>query len=843
MERKFTTKLCALVVVALFVIVSGAALIGTLQKSGPVYGSIKLPFQSNPWTTELNVSISRVAYITQPPQWQFSASNHSVKQAYKDSTAWVTNNSGYQFFVWNSTTSTAPSPASLNFNVSSYIGSSVKYMFLASRFAVNGTGATAYIEMSESSQTAAPAGAADNALNSAATAANNVIIIALTEHNASTYVPTVDYYAENSKGYQNYTTYTFGTNISSLQFYDFMINAQPGGTVVSIMNGTGSVVDTSSTLYPVLDGNLTKVAYASYVIVAAASTAGDMGILNYAYLVDHNSIVYSSSVATAGVASALTESIAPFDPGASQGNFTQQPNATNSYSSTAISSSDFTSIVNSSSNASRQSSLINPAYLPAANQTEVLPTQALTSMRTNSSVPSTVTANLYLTSWTQKSINASIMSFLQGYIGSRISVPANDVFIISYLVDAKSFNTNFSSATMKQVGDYIYNAAPGILQSNHLSLVDVQSGAIAAGAAIGDFWTPHGPVAPEIISPGMMLNPYTGAVYSSAIAAGFPAGSYIGAASVVVPGQAPFYGFAADGAPIFGASFNPFGLSGAASAVGSFLQSGAKAISNAVKPVSSLPTDIYTIKQSAGSAIGSDLTSFAHDMSQATNSVMPFLGGVEGQVSTSVGGTISHTLSGVSNGLASFRSGAAGAIAAGVSDIHQQVFSIGATVSHLGANATHGLYTTAKSFVSDANAVISPIVTSVKNIPGALNSTAQVIGKTVLAAGQSMFSSASKLGSQILTEGQNALDTVGNGFVKLTNGSLQWEANAFGAIGHALSSPFTFFGSMSSSITHILLYVAIGGVVIVIIIVGLYVFTHDGKSKGRRKSSSKSRRR
>ena len=826
---------------ALFVAVSGAALIGTLQTSGPVYGSIKLPFQSNPWTTELNVSISRVAYITQPSQWLFNADNHSVKQAYSDSTAWVTNNSGYQFFTWNSTTSTAPNPASLNFNMSSYMGSSVKYMFLSSRFAVNGTGTTAYIEMSESSQTAAPAGATDNALNSAATAANNVIIIKLTEHNATTYVPTVNYYAENTKGYQNYTTYSFSANISSLQFYDFMINAQSTGTVVSIMNGTGSVVDTSSTLYPVLDGNLTKVEYASYVIVAAASTTGDMGILNYAYMVDHNSVVYSSSVATAGVASALSESIAPFDPGASQGNFTQSPNATNSYSSTSMSSSDFTSIVNSSSNASRQSSLINTAYLPSANQTQVLPTQALTSIRTNESVPSTVTANLYLTSWTQKSINASITSFLQSYIGNRISVPANDVFIISYLVDAKSFNTNFSSATMTQVGDYIYNAAPGILQSDHLSLVDTQSGAIAAGAAIGDFWTPNGPVAPEIINTGMMLNPYTGAQYSSAIAAGFPAGSYIGVASVVVPGQAPFYGFAADGSPIFGAAFNPFGLSGAASAVGNFFQSGAKAISNSVKPIGSIPADIYTIKQSSGNAVGPDLTSFAHDLSKATNSVMPFLGGVEGQVSTSVGGTISHTLSGVSNGLASFRSGAAGAIAAGVRNIHQQVFSIGATMGHIGTNITHGIYATNKAFVSDANAVISPITSSVKNIPGVLNSTAQVIGKTVVAPAESMFASANKLGSQILTEGQNALDTVGNGYFRLVNGTLNYGANAFGAIGHAVTSPFTFFGSMASSITHILLYVAIGGVVIVLIIVGLYVFTHDGKHRGRRKSGSRKR--
>ena len=834
-----------MIVVALFIATAGAALFGTHEKAGPVYGSIKLPFVSNPWSTELNVSISRVAYITQPAQWQFHASNHSVKQSYVDSTAWVTNNSNYQFFVWNKTGTTAPSAASLNFNTASYMGSSIKYAFLDSRFSVNGTGTTAYIEMSESSQTAAPAGSADNALNSAATAANNVVIISLTEHNASTYVPTVNYYAENAKGYQNYTTYTFGTNISSLQFYDFMINVQSSGTVVSIMNGTGAMVDTSSTLFPVLDGNITKVSYVSYVIAAAASTAGDMGILNYAYLVDQNSVVYSSSVATAGVASALTESIAPFDPGAVASNFTQAPNATKSFSSTAMSSNDFTSIVNSSTNASRTSSLINPKYLPAANQTQVLSTQALTSMRTNSSIPSTITANLYLTSWTQKSINASIMTFLQGYIGAKISVPANDIFIISYLIDAKSFDTNFSSATMTQVGDYIYNAAPGILQSNHLSLVNSQTGAIAAGAAIGDFWTPHGPIAPEIIGLGMVRNTYTGAVYSGAIAAGFPSGSYVSGASIVVPGQAPFYGFAADGAPIFGASFNPFGLSGAASAVGSFLQSGAKAISNAIYPPATATlingaasgNQVYTIRQASNNPIGSFLGGFSKDISKATNSVMPFLGGVEGQISTSVGGTISHTLSGVSQGLASFRSGAAGAIAAGVNSIHQQVFSLGTTMAHVGQNVTHGIYTTAGSFARDANAVISPIVATVKNLPGAINSTAWKAFNTVGAIGESAANALKYDASGILSAGQNALDAVGNSLTKLANGSANWAANAFGAIGHALTSPFSFLGSLASSITHILLYVAIGGVVIVLLIVGLYVFTHNDKH--RRKGSKR----
>ena len=818
--------------------VAGAAALG--GGHGPEYAAINLPFSSNPWTTKLNVSISRVSYITEPSQWIFSAANHTVKPKYTDSTAWVTNNSGYQFAIWNSTTSTAPSPAVFNFTVGSSLGSTVSYIFTDTRAAVNGTGATSYIEVSESGQSAAPTGSALNSPNSAATAKQNIIFVQLTEHNATTYVPTVGYYASNSKGYQNYTTYSFAENISSLQMYDFLFNIQKTYAVVSIMNGTGAIVDTSGNLYPVLSGNLSKVEYLTDILAPAASTAGDMMILDYSYLVDNSPIVYAPSVAVAGVASSFASTIAPFDPGTARSNFTQNANASNSYSSTTVASSDFPTIVNSSSNATKTSSLISPSLLPSANQTQVLSSQALAKPRTTSALPGSVSTTLYLTSWTRAGINESIRSFLQGYIGGKINVPADDVQIVSYLIDYEGFDINFSASTMSQVGDYIYNAVPGILQSNHLSLVNTQTSAIVAGAAIGNFWSLGGPIAPAVVN-GMIENPLTGTIYGSPMAAGFPAGSYIMGGSIVVPGQAVFYGFAADGLPIFSASFNPFGaLSGAASSVASFFQSAGSTVANSATTVAqSANSGLYAIKQVTGSAVGSDLNNFATQTEQAVNSVMPFMGGALGQVSTDVSGTLSHSLSGVGNGLASFRSSAAGAIAAGVSHINQGILSLGTTMSHVGTNITRGVYSTAGTFTKDANAVISPLVTTVKNLPGDINATAYKIGSTSLAVGESLWSAADKLGSEIQTGGQNALNAIGNSFSKLANGSYNWMVNPFGAIANALTSPFSFMGTMATSVAHILEIVAVAGAAIVIVIVAVWYFTHDGK---RRKSRGTRRR-
>ena len=311
-----------------------ASVMGVLFPGHPAeLKTIAMPaslLNTNPVNTQLNITIGRVAYITQPTEWLYNAQSSVPVSFVNPTSSWTLNNSGYLFMVNNSTSATAPSPEVANFPVASDLGSTISYIFVDSRVAVNGTGETAYLVVSESAQTGAPSTTA-NTLSTSAGAAQNVIFVEI-----SNYAVSVGYYASvlggNGKYYQNYTSYSFsGLTLMALWFYDFYINMQPTGTYVSIVNATGTVIATSPQLSPVLEGNLSKVAYISYIHAPAASTSGDMLILDYAYLVDHN--VAPVSPVLSGAMAGLPSIIAPFDPNATAANYTTNPNATNSYPS------------------------------------------------------------------------------------------------------------------------------------------------------------------------------------------------------------------------------------------------------------------------------------------------------------------------------------------------------------------------------------------------------------------------------------------------------------------------------------------------------------------------------
>ena len=285
---KFATMVTLVIIVA--------SVMGVLFPGHPAeLKTIAMPaafLSTAPLTTNLNVTVGRVAYITQPTEWLYSANSPQPASFVNPTTSWTLNNSGYLFMVNNSTSTTAPSPEVANFPVASDLGSTVSYIFIDSRVAVNGSGETAYIVISELSQAGAPSTTA-NTLSTSAGAAQNIIFIEI-----SNYAVSVGYYASvlggNGKYYQNYTSYSFsGISLMPLWFYDFYVNIQPTGTYVSIVNATGTVIATSPQLSPVLEGNLSKVAYISYVHAPAASSSGDMLILDYAYLVDHNAVSYT----------------------------------------------------------------------------------------------------------------------------------------------------------------------------------------------------------------------------------------------------------------------------------------------------------------------------------------------------------------------------------------------------------------------------------------------------------------------------------------------------------------------------------------------------------------------
>ncbi len=838
--KKFR-KLVALAVMAVLIATIG---VGSYASAQPVTTELSLPsIVGNPANVTLNVTLSQISYITQPTQWL--ESNISQEKAYyTNSTNWVVPNSGYEFIVNNSTTSTAPSNSAINFPVASSLGSTINYMFADSRLSFNGTGETDYYILSESNWTTAPS-ASNNVKSASAGASQNAIDVIIAKNNATTVTVSVGYFAWDSAGYQNYTIYSFSSlYLNDLQWYDFMIYVQSTGTTVSIMNATGSVIATSSILTPVLDGNFTKISTVSYIASFAASTAGDMLILDYAYIVDHNTYQTASpSVLVGAIGQSNTSiAIAPFDPGATpQSSYTQNPNASGNYLSTNVSLSDFSSITNSSTVAAINSGKINTSLAPAANSTLALSPAVMTDVRTASYLPTSITTNLYVTTWTAAGINTAIVQYLQGTIGAMIGVVPNYVNIISYTTTAMGLNIVLSNSTMTTVGNYLDNAIPGLLSANNLALENSQTGALQAGAMAGYFWNNGAIAAPILKSNGAVENPLTGIWYSNILQAGFPVGSYISAGSIVVP-QWQFLGFAADGQPIFSgvaSLWNPIStLSGAASAVNNFFHSAASTITNAIKPVSSAisSTASKIVSPIAGTSITNAISNFATDVEKTGTQVMPFLGGAVGTIAKDIGGTVSHTLSGVQSGLADVKSSVTGAVLAGVNDVKQDVSKIGTSVS-AGGNV---IYNTLGKAVSTVKGVISPIVTSVKNLPTEIVNGVQTLAKGATGFGESIASDAKNLGISIQNGTKNVLDTIGNTITGAGKAVKNTFGNITSAIVGAVGAPFSFIAGVSNNVAHIIEYAAIGVVVVVLVIVALYYFGEIGsrKSKGKHKSSS-----
>ena len=822
---KFATLITLVIIVA--------SVMGVLFPGHPAeMKTIAMPaslLSTNPVNTALNVTIGRVAYITQPTEWLYNAQSSVPVSFVNPTSSWTLNNSGYLFMVNNTTGTTAPTPEVVNFPVASDLGSTVSYIFTDSRVAVNGTGENAYIVVSESAQTGTPS-TTSNTLSTSAGAAQNMIFIEI-----SNYAVTVGYYASilggNGKYYQNFTSYSFSTvTLMPLWFYDFYINIQSTGTYVSIVNATGTVIATSPQLSPVLEGNLSKVAYISYVHAPSASTSGDMLILDYAYLVDHN--VAPASPVLSGAMAGLPSIIAPFDPNATAANYTTNPNATHSYPSVNMSTSDFASVTPSSSNAAQTSSLINPTYLPQASATTIYAQNQTTELRTTAENATTITASLYVTTWTPEGINNAIVTYLQDYIGSRIGVMPSQISIISYLITDIGFDMNFSSSTATMIQNYIYNSAPGIMQADGISLVNASTGAVAAGADIGMFMNlATGEVAYPEIQGNEIINPLTGAIYYSPEMAGFPVGSTIMGGAIYVPGQYQFYGFAADGAPIFAAGWNPFsGLTGAAQAVANFFHGGASTVANAIGPVVK-PVTQYV--EHVNSATGGSINKFTSDLSKAVGSVMPFLGGAATDISKSVGGTLSNVLGGVGSGLASIRNSVAGALATGATDIKNTIYHIGSTIRNGLVSVPDAVWNTAGKIRSDIGAVISPITTTLKNLPGKFTNAAVSIANAVKNGLVSIPTS-------IVNAGKNILNTVGNSLQSAATGVATWVGNAFGQMTSGFmnsttgklassikSSVLSFFAGLSSTLGHYIVPILIGGVLIILLIA--FVVIHDRK--------------
>ena len=813
-------------VLATVIVLIAAGMAGVLFPGhGEEIGTVKLPasfLNAAPLSTELNVTVGRVAYITQPTEWLFSKISPQSMSIVNRASTWTLNNSGYFFMVNNSTTATAPSPQIANFNLANSIGSTVSYAFFDSRVAFNGTGDTGYVVASEAAQTAVPAGSANNVQATSAGAAVNQVDVQFSESSGA-WTVTVGYYAwamgGNSKAYENYTTTAIsGVSIQPEWFYDIYINIQAAGTVVSVVNSTGTVLGYTSSLPAVAGGNISKIAYLSYETAPAASTSGDMFILDYAYYVNHN--IGPASAPLAGAMSGIDSmDIAPFDPNATAANYTESPNATNSYTSVNMSTSDFTSVTPSSSNATMTSSLINASYLPGSSASTIYAGNQTAALRTTPESATTISASLYVTTWTPQGIQSAIQTYLQDYIGNKIGVIPSQITVVSYLIDNIGFDMNFSSSTASMIQDYIYNSAPGIMQSDGISLVNSTTGAVAAGADIGDFMSiASGIIAQPVINGNEIMNPLTGAIYYTPEQAGFPIGSSIMNGAISVPGQYQFYGFAADGSPMFAAGWNPFaGLTGAASAVSNFFHGAASTVNNAIGHVANAVSPYIEKLSGLTTTPPSSITSkFTSDLSNAVGHVMPFLGGAATDISKSIGGTLFHAMTGVGSGLASIRNSVTGALATGATNVKNTIYHIGSTIRNSAGAFGQTVWNGLGKARSVVGSVISPLTTGIKNLPGLLSGGMK----------------------SLISDGRNALNTVGNSLAKTVSGVSAWAGNVFGqmtngfmnstvgAFVRASTTPaLSFFAGLTSTLGHYLIPILIGGFVIILLIA--FVVIHD----------------
>ncbi|MEM3193125.1 MAG: hypothetical protein QW292_13780 [Candidatus Parvarchaeota archaeon] len=847
MERKIAKYIAVFAVIAIAI---SAIPVFMQGQNGPVYkdidASISSLLGSNPVTTEMNFTFSRVAYTNQPPQMMWSSvAGYPSESFVLQSGEWLLNNSGYQIMNFNSSSS---SVALATYSVASYLGANVSYFYNDQRIAFNGS-STSYIYIGETALTGAPT-AANSLASSAGPAQNNVYLEITYSSSTGLYSMTLYYYAQvtggNSQKYDNQTSVALTGSLQPLNFYDFVFNIVPStGMQVTIENYTGAIINQTTITTSDLTHNISKIAYVQYGLTGTGALIND-----YGYIIDHNTYSYPAAAPLAG-AFAPEQGIQAnvgfneVDPGTTSASPTQSMNSS-SIMNVNISEDSFSSVVNSSSSESMTSSLINTTQIvnSSSSLTEASANNTITTLRATSGNPSiSGTGTIYITSWTSSSIQSQLMSFLQSYISAQTGYPAADITIISYLITDIGFNMNFSSQAMTSIQNYIDSMVPGMLQANNLSLVNTTTGAIMAGAAAGDFYDFYmdAPVSPVMTSEGI-LNPATGITYSDLALAGFPAGSYISGGSIVVPGNVKFYGFTASGIPILGAGWNPFaGLSAAGKAVENFFHSAGKDIVNAITSVGK-KVDTAVIKPVSGGLVG-DVKNFANDVSKAVSHAFPVIGGAVGNIWGDIKGTLTKVASGISSGLGSFRNGVIGAVLTGVNDIKNTVYHIGSTIKNGLVTIPDAIWNTLGKLKSDAGAVLSPLFAGIKNLGGSILSH--------IKSGAANIAGAI---SGALGDARNILDSVGTHIMQGLSGAWNAVQNAFGSIGQSIVNDVgnllksfvndiahVVFEMLSSILGKIVKYVAIAAGIIIVIILAMFLTGHLG-SKAKKNRGRKSHR-
>ena len=822
----------AIFAVAVILASAGVALLrpSVVEKE---WSAISLSFGSDPISQDLVVKFARVSYIDQPAEFNttgFGPANLTLNGAFSS------NSSGYGILQFNNTTAQT---AIASWHLTPFLGANVSYAFVDQRVALNGTTGTWVLELSEARAAGLPP-TSGNVSNSSAGAAQNAVWMTATAHANDTWTFTASDWEAVPGNHQTLTTVTLpaAVNESSLQFFEVYLYAAPTQTVVSLVNTTNAAVVASKTIHPVLDKNLTKVGYLADLVTAGSGHYG-AAIIDDTFFVDHNAFLNvpgfvptERPLVSGDLAPLVT---APADPAVQSGNLSQGPASTSSWGNTKGGIGSFSSLLNSSNPASLTSSGVVGKWVvnktqPAASAP---PKYSLATLRAaHEYTGATPATTLYLTSWSPETIGAQINAFLTNYVSAKTGIPAADVEIQEYLISDIQVQTTFSSAAAQTIHNYLSTAIPTLLSKDNLSLVNTTTGAIQAGADIGQFMDPvTGAIyAPQVNSWGAVFDPVNGQTYASAEAAGFPVGSGVDVAGqVYVPDQAKFLGWTASGQPEFEVAgcflICAPSLSGAAAAVSDFFGSAASTVGNAVNTVTSTAQQ-EVIKPVSGT-LSTDLSQLASDVSQTASNVAPIFGGTVANVAASVSSAtagISNALGSVSGSLASAASGAVGDLLSGVNSFSNDVYHLGASAGTALTNASGAIVNTLGKVVSTAGAVVSPLFAAAANLPGQ-------------AAGA--LESLASLGGSVASAGLSALDSVGHAILNAggsvygaLSGAWHTVTNAFGSLGNAITSAIgggtpgdvNWVTGLSSNNGALLTWIVVGVVVGLVVLVLLLVF-------------------
>jgi len=169
------------------------------------WSAITLSFGSNPISQQLAISFSRVAYVDQPLQWNESGFQGATVSP---SGAWENNSSGYGILQFNST---ASGTADASWNLASSLGPNVSYAFLDQRVALNGTGATWDLILSEG-QESGWVGTFGNVSDYQAGPDQNAIWVQAA-YASGNYTFTAYDWEEQPGGYQTVIAYPLASNV------------------------------------------------------------------------------------------------------------------------------------------------------------------------------------------------------------------------------------------------------------------------------------------------------------------------------------------------------------------------------------------------------------------------------------------------------------------------------------------------------------------------------------------------------------------------------------------------------------------------------------------------------